>query len=233
MNETVERIKNKIALLKKLDKNCCLFGSKNHRYQLNPTISIDIVRRFESAQDITLPNDYVVFLTNIGNGGAGPFYGLESLENSLFDDLDFKRTDSLLDPSKPFPHTEPWNMDFHPTVDEDEDEEEYQRQFEAFQDKYYDKEHMNGAIAVCNYGCAVSLNLVVNGQEYGNIWTDGRGSDNGIYPSNELGNKDRVTFLNWYELWLDNSLTEIKSKLSSFEIERIGKMDKKPWWKIF
>jgi hypothetical protein len=123
-----------------------------------------------------LPADYVKFITTIGNGGVGPYYGLEPLENSLFDSLDYKNPESLLNPAKPFLYTEPWNLSFEPTVDVDEKEEEYQRQLNAFEEKYFDNEHRNGVIAICNYGCAVSLNLVVNGQEFGNIWTDDRGA---------------------------------------------------------
>lgn len=238
MEVQLERIKNKLKQLKGLDRSCSLFGSSKHRYQLNPTIPIEKVRQFELKHQITLPTDYVKFVTIIGNGGAGPFYGVEPLENSLFDDLDYKRPDSLLNPARPFLHTEPWNLTFEPTVDEDENEKEYERQLEAFEELYFDREQMNGVIAICNYGCAVSLNLVVNGQEYGNIWTDDRGSDNGIYPSRELGNEHRITFLNWYELWLDNSLKELDSTYPSFGAEdtdhlQIDNNRKKPWWKLW
>jgi len=219
MNEQIERIKNKIAKLKSLDKDYTLFGSETHKYQLNPTLSRDKIRQFELTHNVTLPKEYVGFLTNIGNGGMGPFYGLEPFENALFVDLDYKNPKFLLNPGKPFPHTEPWNLEFEPTVDFDENEEEYDRQRADFENTYYDEEHMNGAIAICNYGCAISLNLIVNGQEYGNIWTDDRGNDGGIYPSQELGNKERITFLNWYEMWLDNSIDKIKS-------EQHGKLNK-------
>jgi hypothetical protein len=210
MNEQLNRIREKIGQLKKLDKNFSLFGSQKHKYKINSPISIEKVRQFESTHNVTLPTEYVEFITIIGNGGVGPFYGLEPLENCLFDDLDYKRPDFLLNPGKPFLHTEPWNIKFRPTVDEDVNETAYEDELSKFEEQYFDKEHMNGVIAICNYGCAISLNLVVNGLEYGNIWTDDRASDNGIYPSLELGNKEKITFLNWYELWLDNSLNEIK-----------------------
>lgn len=51
------------------------------------------MRGFESNHGIDLPPDYRCFLTTIGNGGAGPFYGLEVLR--AFD----------RDLSKPFPFT--------------------------------------------------------------------------------------------------------------------------------
>lgn len=234
MNEQLNRISNKIGELKMLDKHFKIFGSQKHKYKINPTISLDKVQQFENTYHVTLPKDYVNFITMLGNGGAGPFYGLEPFENCLFGDLDYKRSDSLLNPSKPFLHTEPWNLNFETAISENENEEEYQKEYSKFENQYFDKTQMNGVIAICNYGCAVSLNLVVNGKEYGNIWTDDRGSDNGIYPSYELGNKDKISFLDWYELWLDNSLKVFKDEnKNEFENQLQVTENKKPWWKIW
>lgn len=228
MNEQLERIETKIEQLKKLDKGFKLFGSLTHRYKLNPTISIEKVRQFETTHNLTLPLEYVNFITQIGNGGVGPFYGLEPFENCLFTDLDYKRQDDLLNPSEPFRHNEIWNLQFKPTVDETENEEQYEKELLSFDELYFDKTQLNGVIAICNFGCAISLNLVVNGKEFGNIRTDDRASDNGIYPSRELGNEDKITFLNWYELWLDNSIKAVKSE--QFDLL---KQDKKSWWKFW
>ena len=237
MNDQINRIQEKIRKLKKLDSTLILFGSQKHKYKVNPVISLEKVKQFELTHNVILPSDYIEFITIIGNGGVGPFYGLEPFENCLFDDLDYKRADSLLNPSKPFLHTEPWNLKFATKIDEEDKEFEYEKEYSKFGEQYFDKVQMNGVIAICNYGCAVSLNLIVNGQEYGNIWTDDRGSENGIYPSYEQGNKEKISFLNWYELWLDNSITEIKSKFSGqleeVQKEKENKQTKKPWWKIW
>lgn len=186
---------------------------------------------------MTLPADYVAFLMQVGNGGAGPFYGLEPIQDTLYDDLYHKRPDALLNPGKPFLHTEPWNLEFQPSADYDENKDEYEEERKKFEEIYYEKEQMNGVLAICNFGCAVSLNLVVNGQEYGHIWTDDRGSENGIYPSDELGNKDRITFLDWYELWLDNSINEIITTQPPLQTKGSLDMDlthiKKPWWQFW
>lgn len=233
MKEQLNSIKDEIAQLRKLDKSYILFGSSKHQYKINPTISVEQVRQFESAHNVTLPKDYVAFLTEIGNGGVGPFYGLEPFQNSLYDDLDYKRADSLLDPGKPFLHTAACNLEFQPTVDE----EEYENERAKFEEEYFDKKNMNGVLAICNYGCAVSLNLVVNGQAYGTIWTDDRSSDGGIYPSQELGNKEKINFLNWYELWLDNSINEINTKQPTSHkasaTDSTQTQNKKPWWKFW
>ncbi|MEG1026476.1 MAG: SMI1/KNR4 family protein [Flavobacterium sp.] len=227
MNEQLKRIKSKIEQLRQLDKNLTLFGSNTHKYCLNPTLSEDTILNFETTHNITLPNDYKEFLTKIGNGGIGPAYGLEKFENALFDDLDYKRPNSLLNLRVPFPHTKPWNEEFIPTVNMADDEEEFERQYSDFS-----RDLMNGVLSICNFGCGISIKLVINGLEYGNIWTDDRANEGGIYPSYELGNKEKITFLNWYELWLDNSLNKIKEKFENKQIE-IKNTNQKPWWKIW
>lgn len=231
MENQLDKIKNKLEQLRNLDTELEIFGSEKHKYILNTTLPLDTIKKFEAKHKINLPIGYVAFLTTLGNGGAGPFYGLEQFENSIFDDLDFKSEDGLLNPSKPFLHTDSWNLEFEPTVGEAENEREYDRQYEEFTDLYFDCEQINGVIAICNYGCGISLNLVVNGQEHGNIWTDDRGNDGGIYPTIQLGEKTKINFLDWYELWLDNSISETKENIDKKAIAKA--ITGKPWWKIW
>lgn len=227
MNEQLQRIKNKLLQLKKLDKCKTVFGSENHHYRLNPIVSEEEIKYFESTHAIELPTEYVGFLTQLSNGGAGPFYGLEPIENALYTDLDYKPTDVFLNPSKPFLYTEPWNLEFIPSVDEEVDSVEYNRQLEKFDEDYMSIEHKRGVVVICNYGCGITMNLVVNGDEVGNIWTDDRVNDMGVHPSFELGNKEKISFLNWYELWLDNSLKDFdSSKITAVVHVR-------PWWKFW
>jgi hypothetical protein len=140
-------------------------------------------------------------LKEIGNGGAGPYYGLESLESGVFDDLDYKDKEFLIDPSEDFPHIEAWNLEMS-----DSDNIEY---FNQRDEIYCDTKWISGALRICNFGCGVSMNLVVKGPEYGNIWVDDRCNDGGIYPDHYFGNKNKIGFLTWYELWLDESLKKI------------------------
>lgn len=125
------------------------------------------------------------------------------MNDSLFIDLDYKRAGEALVPSTPFPLVEPWNMEF---TGETEDEEA----FEEFEREYFDGKWSCGLLRICNFGCGISLNLVVNGTEYGNIWVDDRGNDGGIYPDPYFDQKQRVKFIEWYELWLDRSIADLK-----------------------
>jgi hypothetical protein len=80
--------------LQTADRACRVFGSDRHRYSFGPALAPARVKAFESAHRVNLPPDYRCFLTTIGNGGAGPYYGLEPL--GTFD----------RDLSRPFPFTQ-------------------------------------------------------------------------------------------------------------------------------
>lgn len=73
-------IKDLVEKAGKADAGCKVFGSARHKYRLNPAVSLDAVHGFEGQCHLTLPEEYVFFLTKVGNGGAGPYYGLYSLE---------------------------------------------------------------------------------------------------------------------------------------------------------
>jgi len=231
----LDTIKQKLLHLRNLDPDLTLFGASNHEYLLNDAVPMRKILAFESKYNIKLPPEYVEFMTTVGNGVAGPYYGLVPFGDCLFADLDYKHADDFLNPSEPFIHTERWNMTFEPTVRE-EDEIEYSNQYEEFTNEYYDRKYVNGVIALSNYGCAISIYLVVNGPEYGHVWTDDRASDNGIYPTNEYAGDGRTTFLEWYEKWLDASITKMEAGNSitlKTQLSPSVAGQNKPWWKLW
>ena len=150
-----------------------------------------------------LPLDYRCFLMQLGDGGAGPYYGLQTLEDSLYIDLDRKTAGDLLDPSTPFPHNAPWRMLYKGDVYD-------QAAYQAFEKDYFSPKWATGLLRVCNYGCGASMNLVVNGPGYGQIWMDSRGNDDGIYPVLHPESNRPMTFLEWYRVWLDESTAKLR-----------------------
>ncbi|MFG6384346.1 MAG: SMI1/KNR4 family protein [Lachnospiraceae bacterium] len=54
-----------------------MFGAARHQYHLNPPIRASFVRQIEKRYGFKLPEDYFHFITEIGDGGAGPDYGIE------------------------------------------------------------------------------------------------------------------------------------------------------------
>lgn len=195
-------IKQSLDKLKALDKGYRVFGADSHRYLLNKVVKEEKIKVFENKYGIQLPEEYRRFLIEVGNGGAGPYYGLQTLEDSLFIDLDYKRENEYLNPSEPFLFIEKWNMKF---AGNHSNEQEYI----AFEEEYFKPSWANGLLRICNFGCGVSLNLVVNGSEYGNIWADDRVNDGGIFPDLYFGQSGRTQFLDWYILWLNQSLDKI------------------------
>lgn len=69
---------------KDLDIERKLYGSQQHRYEFAPVLPLSDVRDFEERHEIQLPAGYVEFLTQVGNGGAGPDFGIYSLDELEF-----------------------------------------------------------------------------------------------------------------------------------------------------
>ena len=132
MNQKLINIRAKFELLKSRDYNYQLFGASTHKYKFHPVKEENELSAFERSNNIKLPDEYREFLKFFGNGAAGPYYGIEPIENSLFESLDYKDSGNIIDPSKEFPFTEAWNMD----LGDEDNEEAYFALKEAV---YYDK----------------------------------------------------------------------------------------------
>ena len=95
MKNRIENIKNKINRLKELSEDLNLFASNKHQFKLNNIKSETQLKEFETENSILLPNEYREFIKTIGNGGLGPNYGLETIENGKYRNLDIPTTESL------------------------------------------------------------------------------------------------------------------------------------------
>jgi hypothetical protein len=100
-------IKTSVTRLREADRSLRLYGADQHRYELAPCLTEPELVAFEQAHDLKLPEDYRAFLSRVGNGGAGPNFGLNSLDDAARDcDLAraFPLTEGVLDegPEKRF-----------------------------------------------------------------------------------------------------------------------------------
>jgi hypothetical protein len=95
-------IKDAISKLERADRKLTVFGAAStHQWRLRPPASAAEVNKFEKRFGVALPDDYREFLCSVGNGGAGPQYGLFPL--GVFSEQS-ERADNLIgELSEPFP----------------------------------------------------------------------------------------------------------------------------------
>ena len=72
-----EKITRILTQARQIDANCEMFGADHHQYRLNPPVPESFVRDVEEKCGFTLPSDYRRFITQVGDGGAGPDYGID------------------------------------------------------------------------------------------------------------------------------------------------------------
>lgn len=198
---TLNRVKEKLDLLRGLDTKFQIFGASEHKYNLNPVIPLSQLEYLERKYGIELPSDYREFMLFFGNGGVGPYYGIFPFEKSV------ASIDSNL-LTRPFLYTSSWNgiqppdwwNSDHATIVRDKD--------------YFDDSHLQGSFRVAHEGSGYYALLVVTGPERGSIWGDYRASDGGILPINTFENNSgnsvsRLNFISWYESWVDSKLQKL------------------------
>ncbi|MDF5736667.1 MULTISPECIES: SMI1/KNR4 family protein [unclassified Nostoc] len=220
MNKVLQ-LKKKLTQLAILDATFEVFGSETHQYQFKPCLSNKDIQVFESRYNITLASEYRNFLLEVGNGGAGPGYGLSGLSGVENEDIIpeklYQENYEIL--SKPFLLTEAWN-DLDLIVKNNTG-------FIANGDAYFDDKFIQGSLTITNYGCGIYAMLVITGEQSGKIWIDDRTNDNGIYPASltfchafhdinpddfypDRDEEQPLSFYDWYEDWLNRSLEQIR-----------------------
>jgi hypothetical protein len=204
-----ESVRNAVEALRQRDSGFELFGSLGHRYQLNPQLSELEVAEFEDQHSIRLPEAYRQFLLNVGDGGAGPYYGVFRLgnmdglggEESAWCEGEF--VGSLRDC---WPHRHAWNLPEEAlTVPHGLADDAMEMALDEIDKRYWDATFVAGAFPICHHGCALRDWLVVTGPESGQVWYDARVDHEGLRPY-EGADGRRLTFAAWYLDWLGGAL---------------------------
>jgi hypothetical protein len=186
-----------------------VFGSQDHQFYTHPVLSPTAIRDFEQKHRIELPMEYRGFLLRVGNGGAGPGYGVFRLEemDDGFGHRAWSENDGCIGVlSMPFPHTTSWNdLPEGAAYEYPADDRGWQEE----NDRYFDAVNVNGAIPICHLGCALRQWLVVTGPEAGNIWNDDRAQYGGLSPLQQEG-LVRVNFAQSHCSWLQDALRRLR-----------------------
>jgi len=185
-----------------------IFGSDLHKFALKKPLALSEIARFERQYNVQLPADYKDFLANIGNGGAGPYYGI--FELGKMDGIgtalqSWSENNGIIGTlAEAFPLTVAWNDVAAMPAEAEPGSEE----LETFERWYWDSSRVNGAMPICHLGCAQRIWLVLTGAEAGHLWRDDRTDYGGLYPVT-LADGARATFSSWYRHWLENPLVVV------------------------
>lgn len=188
LTRRLDQIEKKLSILRDLDSNFKIFGASKHRYRFGSVLSQMQLAAICDPLGMTLPVEYAMFITSLGNGGPGPDFGLYSLDEAL-------RRAGTRNWSVEFPHRTAWQplfgghtwsslkaagqlTDYMNTPIKHEQEESYR----LWQDYYYSSDHTQGSLPISDGGCGHEALLIIGGTESGAIWSDGRVSDGGVFP---------------------------------------------------
>lgn len=196
--EEVEKI---LAQARRMDSHFDIHGASKHQYKLNSPVDLAFVRAVEKQYHFRLPEDYVQFITEVGDGGAGPSYGMYQFGN-IMRKGETPRTQKNYEIYR---HSLAKELFLLPL--EREDLEDFccamEEEFEQHPEKYFaaasecynnNTDTANGFLVLGTYGCGKDFGLVVTGERRGQVFSV---TVEGGY---EL---EADSFQTFYQDWLD------------------------------
>jgi hypothetical protein len=163
-----------------------LSKAKSLNIRLGKTIDLETIRKIERKEKVIFPESYVVFLTEIENGGIGPYDEIYSLKESLERN---KLFESSLNIENPYIE----DTDISESEKTQLDESKFQERIGEILGGFFE-----GSMDICEYGCGDFFRLIVYGKSAGNVWNYSF-DDTGLYNLN-------VDILTFFENWLDREI---------------------------
>ena len=180
----VKRILKLLEQARAKDPDFARFGAYSHQYKLAAPAGEEAIRKFEEQQGVRLPEEYRDFLMFIGNGGAGPYYGLyglKALEDDLSDSRGLRRCRSLEEPV------------IYPKMSEEEWDRIVNPESRRKREEVYP---YTGVLPIGTQGCTLMTGLMLTGPYRGQV----------VYYDNDFCGPPFFVrekgFLSWYERWL-------------------------------
>lgn len=203
--EFANEIRRKLTELASLDPDLHEWGAEKHGYRLNATATREQVERYEKKHRIRLPEPYVIFLLNVGNGGAGPGMGLYTFDES------FSRFEEKCRWHESRNHAAP-RLDLRfPT------NSQLARALRSIQiERPIDWRELakmpkisfhgpdDGVLEIADHSCCREY-LVITGEQRGKVWNQG---DSGEW----LPDRKDDDFLDWYLTWLNGQISCLTEK---------------------
>ncbi|EGL13420.1 MULTISPECIES: SMI1/KNR4 family protein [unclassified Paenibacillus] len=188
----LDRIKNKLGKAMRKDTAFSVFGASSHKYRVYEKLTAKELADWQAKNQVTLPESYTQFLTRVGNGGAGPYYGIYSIEKATSYTDSALTTKCVLHPGMT---KEEWNHLTEPLIN---DEDISDLEYDAARDRV-----LGGMLCIGTQGCEYDMYLVIEGKHRGKIVYT---SD--FYPDRPFFFVYEDNFLDWYERWLDEIILD-------------------------
>ena len=170
-------ILQKLELLKAIDSCYSKWGSEYHKYKINDPVTREEVANFEKAYEVTLPHEYVEFITEVGNG---------VLDLYELDVWNYHMSNNYLKYEFPLGDLgDKVEIDSLPKLFGYECEEECEAcenrktcLASSSVDDYekIDYAYLFGTLPLSYQGCTYMERLVVSGPRAGSVWIDNEGS---------------------------------------------------------
>src|SRR4051812_13494492 len=145
------RIADKLAAVRAMPIPPNAFGAEGHGFELGTPLSETVVADFEARHEAALPQAYRWFLTELGDGGAGPGYRLRRLADACGEGC---RPGHLVQASPYLPgprHLNDWEQRY-------EDPPGPNRTF------------LQGTLRIAGHGCSLYTQLIVAGPARGRLF---------------------------------------------------------------
>lgn len=177
----IEYIKSAVRKLAYFDMEYQTFGSWGHAHLFKPVLAEEQLAAWEDLMQLRLPEDYRRYLTCLGNGGAGPAYGIATFALPLNDKLkaasiysdthagDFNaiaREWFDIYNQKKQERYERYCREHHPAPPLSLQEWSKQIAGKRYEE-LYQKLFVHGQLLIANQGCATDIYLILNGTERG------------------------------------------------------------------
>ena len=199
----VERI---LEQARRMDPQLEMFGVVDHQYRLGSPVDLAFVRTIEEAYHFRFPEDYVQFITEVGDGGAGPGYGLypfgyyctevESTKEAKAREIYLRGLGREL---KLLPIESEWLEDF--CISKEEYEKNPEKYFQGGKGSFnWDNDTPYGFFHLGTYGCWRDFGLITAGERYGQVF---------IRDTEGAFELEARNFQEFYQDWL-NSILDTK-----------------------
>ena len=191
----VKHILKLLGQAKAKDPDLARFGAYSHQYKLAAPAGEEAIQEFEEQQGIRLPEEYRDFLMLVGNGGAGPYYGLYGLK-ALKEDLSDSHGGVMEEPV------------IYPKMSE----EEWDRMADPEGRRKGEEVHpYAGILPIGTQGCTLMTGLMLAGPYRGQV----------VYYDEDFCGPPFFTrekgFLEWYERWLQELYVILLDKYRTHE----------------